>query len=232
VRDVCSDGRRFHKVLLVALTVDGMGVEQTRGAVRDCFQRMRVGHGGVRYFWWAEFQRRGTIHYHGMVIDPPFRFEREARAWFDRHWPHAALQTWVDTKSAAWFRSSAGSYALKDVRKVAGKHYEQDYERMPDKWKTYSSHRLAFTSEEHRPHENRSYVAIRPEQDDVVLVAQDIHVPAADGCLVQRDDRLRRRRRLLRGRAAARGRRGDRRARAHASLTSSTRSTLSPGLRE
>jgi len=198
VRDVCSDSRPAHRVLLFALTVDGLELEPARGAVRDCLQRLRVPHPGLRYLWWAEFQRRGAIHYHGMLVDPPFQFERQARAWFSRHWPLARIQTWVEWRSGAWLRSGAGAYALKDVRKVAGKRYEQEYGRMPRGWRTFSCHRLAFTPEEHRPHENRSYVAVAPDVGGVVLWAQDIHVAASGGCLVKRNDAVRRRRRVLR----------------------------------
>lgn len=182
VRDVCSDGRRFHRVLLFALTVDGLDAEVCRGAIRDCMQRLRVPHPGLRYLWWAEFQKRGALHYHGMLVDPPFDFERDARHWFDRQWPHATIQTWVEWRSANWFRSSAGAYALKDVRKVSGKRYEQDYEHMPANWKTYSCHRLTFTADEHRQHENRVYVGWDPHTRDVVIEALDEHISGESGC--------------------------------------------------
>lgn len=182
VRDVCADGRKYHRCLLFALTVAGLDPDPCQGAIRDIFQRMRAHNPGLRYLWWAEFQKRGALHYHGMIVDPPFEFERDARHWFDQRWPHAQIQTWVEVKSASWFRSSAGAYALKDVRKVGGKTYEQQYENMPASWKTYSTHRLTFAAEEHHLHENHPYVGWNPQTREVQVEALDEHVPAAGGC--------------------------------------------------
>lgn len=190
VRDVCADGRQYHRVLLFALTVAGLEPEPTQGAIRDCFQQLRVHHPGLRYLWWAEFQKRGALHYHGMLVDPPFAFERDARSWFDNHWPHAQIQTWVEWRSAAWFRSSAGAYALKDIRKVGGKVYEQQYDRMPASWKTFACHRLTFAAEEHALHENRVYIGWDERTREVQIEAIDEHVAAEEGCALR--DRRRR----------------------------------------
>lgn len=165
----------------------------------------------LRYFWWPEFQLRGALHYHAIIVDPPFEHSRDARHWFDAHWRTAdgerlaGIQTWLDWKAADWFRRSAGNYVLKDVRKVAGKHYEQDYTRMPRGWRTFRSHQLTFEVREHQEHENKNWTicVARPDapwherQADIFVYRRDIHVPARDGC------RLYRRRR--RGRAAPAG---------------------------
>jgi hypothetical protein len=149
-----------------------------------------------RYLWWAEFQKRGALHYHMVLIDPPFEYERDARHWFDAHWSSSSgdkladIQTWVEWRSGAWFRSRAGNYILKDVRKVGGKHYEQDYTRMPRGWRTFRSHQLTRTAAEHQEHETKALTVCtaRPDapwherQRDVWIERIDHHVPASCGC--------------------------------------------------
>lgn len=205
-RDVCADGRRYHRVLLVALTMRDLDPEIARGSMRELMHSYRKVAGDRRYFWWPEFQKRGALHYHAVLVDPPFAQARDARRWFDRHWPHADINTWVDWRSAAWFRHDRANYVLKDIRKVHGKRYEQEYDRMPPKWRTFSTHRLTYSAEEHAPHEDRAYVVFERAGDQlarqaplsVLVVALDHHEPAEGGCRLVRDDRLRRRRRTLR----------------------------------
>jgi hypothetical protein len=165
----------------------------------------------LRYSWWAEFQARGAIHYHAMIVDPPFNFERDARHWFDAHWGLAGIQTWVEWRSGAWFQKSAGDYALKDVRKLNGKHYEQDYTRMPKGWRTFSTHRLTFAAAEHQEHETKAFTVCvaKPDtpwyerQKEIYIYRVDHHVPGRCGC------RLTRRKRPLQA-ASYNGRAADR----------------------
>lgn len=156
--------------------------------------------GRLRYFWWPEFQKRGALHYHAILIDPPFELVREARAWFDAHWttadgaPLAGIQTWVDWKAFAWFRKSGGAYILKDVRKLSGKVYEQDYTHMPKGWRTCSSNRLEFELAEHQEHESKAHTACAAAPGDPYHVKLyetyvwrvDEHVPALGGCRLTR----------------------------------------------
>jgi hypothetical protein len=216
-----------HRVLLFALTVDVEDPEVARGAIERTMHELgdwyaaaggptRGKQGGrsatgcatervvpMRRFWWAEFQKRGAIHYHGILVDPPFEFERDARRWFDTHWrsangdPLAKIQTWVEYHSFDWFRRRGGDYILKDVRKLNGKQYEQDYTRMPKGWRTCSSHRLTFTAEEHQEHESKAFTVCtaRPEapwyerQRDVWVYRVDHHVPGRCGCPLLRPRR-------------------------------------------
>jgi hypothetical protein len=154
----------------------------------------------LRYLWWPEFQRRGALHYHLILVDPPFELERDARHWFDQHWPlgkghdPGAIQAWVEFRSAAWFRSAGGNYVLKDARKVAGKWYEQDYLRMPKGWRTFRHHYLTFPAAEHQEHENKAWTVCtaRPgapwyeRQLDVWVERVDWHVPGRTGCKLSR----------------------------------------------
>jgi hypothetical protein len=160
----------------------------------------------MRYLWWAEFQKRGALHYHALVIDPPFADTATARRWFDAHWRQAdgsklaGIQTWIDWRSAAWFRTKAGDYVLKDVRKLAGKHYEQDYERMPKGWRTFTSHQLTFEAKEHQEHESKAHTVCLAPPDvawherirEIWVYRVDLHVPARDGCYLHRRKRARR----------------------------------------
>jgi hypothetical protein len=149
-----------------------------------------------RYLWWPEFQLRGALHYHLILVDPPFQYERDARKWFDAHWKSAdgqnlaGIQTWVQWRSATWFRARGGDYVLKDVRKLAGKWYEQDYTRMPRGWRTFRSHQLAFTAREHQEHENKAWTVCtaKPgapwyeQQREIWVERVDWHVPRRCGC--------------------------------------------------
>jgi hypothetical protein len=161
----------------------------------------------LRYFWWAEFQKRGALHYHAILVDPPFARERDARHWFDKHWAAALpprehrTQCDVQFRGADWFRKKGGDYVLKDLRKLGGKTYEQDYSRMPRGWRTFRSHQLAFTAAEHQEHESKAWTVCtaapdRPwheRQHDIWIYRIDVHVPASCGCRLYR--------RKVRGRA-------------------------------
>lgn len=149
-----------------------------------------------RYLWWAEFQKRGALHYHAILVNPPWKFEREARRWFDSHWRAAdgsklaGIQTWVEWRSGKWFETKAGDYVLKDVRKIAGKRYEQDYERMPRGWRTFRHHQLTRTAAEHQEHETKAVTVCAGEHahsskvcwQTIYVVRVDHHVPARGGC--------------------------------------------------
>ncbi len=166
----------------------------------------------MRVFWWAEFQKRGAIHYHGIVVDAPFANLADARRWFTAHWRSsdggelAQIQAWVDFMSADWFRRAGGDYILKDVRKLNGKRYEQDYTLMPAGWRTFSSNQLAFAAAEHQEHEDKHEVQYLPAvatkdslaPAEVLVIARHQHVPAEGGCrLFQRRQRRRSNRKFL-----------------------------------
>jgi hypothetical protein len=197
IRDVCADGQRVQRVLLFSLTVAELEPDPAQGAMRQLMKQLRDTRPGLRYAWWAEFQKRGAIHFHGILVDPPFGYLRDARHWFQARWPLAAIQPWVEWRSAAWYRSSAGAYALKDVRKLNGKRYEQDYSRMPKGWRTFSTHHLTFSAAEHQEHEDLVHTVCTAAPDSpwhervrqIWIYRVDYHVPATGGC------RLRQRRR-------------------------------------
>jgi hypothetical protein len=155
----------------------------------------------MRYFWWAEFQKRGAIHYHMILVDSPFRDEPEAKRWLTSHWTDAQgnkladIQAWTQYRSADWFKRAGGDYILKDVRKLNGKRYEQEYTRMPRGWRTFRCHQLTFTAREHQEHESKAHtVCVAPAEapwhekiEQIYVDRVDRHVPHPDGCrLTQR----------------------------------------------
>jgi len=154
----------------------------------------------MRYFWWAEFQKRTALHYHLVVVDAPFELLRDARHWFDAHWtdtdgrPLAGIQTWVDWKPGRWFRDHAADYVLKDVGKGHRKGYEQDYTHMPRGWRTFRCHQLTYPAAVHQEHETKAHsvcvadhVHTRKSCFRTIYVYRvDHHVPAIGGCHLPR----------------------------------------------
>jgi hypothetical protein len=159
----------------------------------------------MRYFWWAEFQKRGALHYHAILVDPPFSQVRDARHWFDKHWAAALplrehrTQCYVEFREAEWFRKHGGDYVLKDLRKLNGKQYEQDYSRMPRGWRTFRSHQLKFEAAEHQEHESKAHTVCTARVDapwherqrSIYVYRVDRHVPAQCGCVLTRPKRRR-----------------------------------------
>lgn len=193
-RDVQNDGRRFHRVFLFALTVIDLDVEVAQGAMRHLFKQLRDTHAGLRYMWWAEFQRRGAIHFHGMLVEPGFDLEVQASEWFKKHWPLATIRPWARQKSAAWFRDRGADYVMKDVNKGSRKGYQQLYETMPLYWKTFSTHRLACSPQEHAKHEDKGHIEMQSVETDSLGSARSApflttvarHIPARGGCWLPR----------------------------------------------
>lgn len=214
-----STPQRVHRVLLVALTMEKVDPELARGAIEHTFHQLRDRHADrlgaraaraprraraadrrLRYLWWPEFQRRGALHYHAIVVDPPFDDVAGARRWFSSHWRGAdgqalaGIQAWTEFRSAAWFRSRGGDYVLKDVRKLGGKQYEQDYSRMPRGWRTFRSHQLRYLAAEHQEHETKAHtVCTAPagatfvtKRLEIWIYRVDHHVPQDGGCRLHR----------------------------------------------
>lgn len=67
------------RVALLALTVADADPMAARGAIRDFWHAFRERYGKRAYFSWAELQRRGEIHYHAMIVTPPWRTPAQAQ---------------------------------------------------------------------------------------------------------------------------------------------------------
>lgn len=211
VRDVRNDGIPIKRVQLVALTVRDLDATTADGSVRELMHQVRKLGPGLRYFWWAEFQRRGAIHFHMIWLDSPFRTTARAKAWLRRHWSHASIWPSVHKRDDEWFGRSAGAYVGNYAKKLGDKSYQQEYDLMPKGWHTFATHRLAFPIAEHELHEHQA-VTVNLALGQCVpwyqrlgqtwVIAVDYHHSAAGGCHL--DMTRRRPRKLAAPRAAAR----------------------------
>ena len=151
---VCASPRKPKRVLLVALTFADDDPMAARGAIHGFWRHYRARAPRGRYFSWAELQVRGAVHYHALIVDPPWKLERQARRWIGDHWPHARIQPSVQFRPASWFRAAGGNYVkayakkpyrsptpVNGVVKSAGlsidKSYQAAYELLPREIRTF-----------------------------------------------------------------------------------------------
>jgi len=137
-----------------------------RGAIRDFWQAFRVRYGKRPYFSWAELQARGAIHYHAIIVNPPWRLVRNARRWIKANWTLQWITPRVDFEDSRWFHRRAGWYVrqyakspeklppinpgyrpsadgeLERKPRARAKSYQQDYENMPREIRTWECNRL------------------------------------------------------------------------------------------
>lgn len=157
--------------------------------------------GRFRYFWWAEFQERGAIHFHMIWVDPPFRTVRQSRNWLRRHWSLARIHPDVRKRTPEWFTESAGAYVGSYAKKDGPKKYQQSFELMPKGWHTFACQRLAFPVAVHREHEPRLHTVNLAEPfapwyqrlGNTWAIAADYHVPAPGGCRLDASQNRRKR---------------------------------------
>ena len=116
---ITASRNRAKRVLLVTLTCRDPEPIAARGAILRFWKAYRSMCPGGRYFSWAELQVRGALHYHAMIVNPPWRLERQARKWIQSHWPHADIQPKVEWKDAAWFTKRGGVYVKAYAKKWA-----------------------------------------------------------------------------------------------------------------
>ena len=152
--DTFARVRARPRVALIALTFTDPDPASARGAIRAFWQAFRHAYGYRPYFSWAELQVRGAVHYHALVVNPPWRLERHARAFFREHWPHSAMQPDYQLRDYDWFVRDQGRYARKYAKKPAGeperapgtpyrdKSYQQRYEELPREIRTWECSRL------------------------------------------------------------------------------------------
>ena len=209
--DTCSGGT-IRNVLLVALTVAEPDPLAARGAIRDLWHDYRAEFGRRPYFSWIELQRRGAVHYHVLLVNPPWALERDARRWLQQHWRLASIQPSVQARSPRWFRREAGAYARAYAKKIGHKAYQQAYDSLPRELRTFESNRLAHTAAELDKHIDKyEVVCTAPpgapwwqQLESLWIVAHWTHVTerrwctlrAAPGgaCYIARDEALYKRR--------------------------------------
>jgi hypothetical protein len=115
---------------------------------------------GTRYFCWAELQRRGQVHYHAVWLNPPGRRRADLVRLVDRWWRIGRTQ--VRFKDARWADRDMLAYALKYADKMGRKRYQQAYDGMPARLRTFMSQRLEIPPAELKNHIDRDVYQYTP----------------------------------------------------------------------
>jgi hypothetical protein len=203
----------------VALTFTSDDPLAARGKIRDFWKLLRDQVPGIRYFSWAELQHRGALHYHALIVDPPWSLEREARRWLTDHWPWSGIQPDVHRETGRWFRRRGGRYVKAYAKKprpsiktgngpaapaprsaAAGdrpdKSYQQDYDELPREIRTFQCSRLAHFVQELDGHRERVEIAWIYDPDPVTgriatgwVLARVAHTSAPRGCSLRKKKR-------------------------------------------
>ena len=162
--DTLARARARPRVWLIGLSVAEPDPMVARGAIKRFWHDFRDAYGRRPYFSWAELQRRGAIHYHAIVVGPPWRRARDARRWVQRHWPLASIQPSVEERDWRWFAEKGGAYVRKyasdkwqprSASRGAGvpdKSYQQEYDDLPREIRTWESSRRQYAEAELRQH--------------------------------------------------------------------------------
>jgi len=116
-QDVLTRARASPRVALIALTVKADDPMAARGAIRRFWMTFRRTYGKRPYFSWAELQARGAIHYHALVVNPPWRLARQARRWLKDSWPLSELTPSYEQRDWRWFCSRGGQYVRAYAKK-------------------------------------------------------------------------------------------------------------------
>lgn len=200
--DTLASTRGRPRVLRLALTSEDPDPLAVRGAIRAFWTGFRNQFGRHRYFSWAELQLRGAVHYHALIVDPPWRLRRHADRWIRRHWPHARIQPDITFQEWSWFTANAGRYVRNYAKKrplnsqsipgtVSGsKAYQQDYDQLPREIRTWESNRLAHRVAELLEHLDGGEIVctappFAPRWERVHyywLIARLRHTPPRSGC--------------------------------------------------
>lgn len=119
---------------MVTLTFADGDEQQARGAMRNFIAELKKRYRVEIYFWWAELQARGVVHYHILIPNSP---------WIDDDWLH---QVWPwGNPSVRWKDGTRGVwYAIGYAKKVK-KQYQQDYSLFSQLYKhfrAFSSNRI------------------------------------------------------------------------------------------
>jgi len=161
-----ADGLPPGRVLLMTLTFRSEEPDDGRGAIRTFWHHYRDTFGRRPYFSWVELQFRGALHYHAILVNPPWKTRGAAVRWIERHWPHASITPSLEWRPKSWFVSRAGAYVKKYARKVPppsirvqsdglDKSYQQRYEELPRAIRTYEHSALSWYVKDVDAHRSR-----------------------------------------------------------------------------
>lgn len=201
-----------------------------RNAIRQWWWEFREAYGTRPYFSWAELTARGRVHYHFIVINPPWKNHAHYVRYRRRHWLHGPWIPDDKFRTADWVFRSGGKYVRKYARapnkfRPAGappvirgdehqvdKSYQQDYNHMPREIRTYQHSLLPWPVDVVRQHMDRAECISTEEpwaswelrSRSWYVVAVDHHTPEA-GCRTLAHTRRRPRTVMHRGRLTRRG---------------------------
>jgi hypothetical protein len=189
------------RVLRIALTVQDDKPEAAVGAIRALWTAFRQQFGRTPYFSWVELQRRGAVHYHALIVNPPWRLDRDARHWLQQHWRLASIQPDVHVEMPRWFADRAGAYVKAYAKKRGNKAYQQEYENLPRELRTFESNRLQHLVAELDQHLDRQEVICTAgagapfwqQMESLWLVSSWTHVTERRWCTLRGTCRTRRR---------------------------------------
>lgn len=191
------------RVMRIALTFSADDPMAARGAIRTFWQHYRA-ISDQPYFSWAELQRRGALHYHALIVNPPWKLQRQARRWLTDHWPHSAIQPHLEYGTAQWFRAAGGNYVKAYAKKEQGaraiahsKAYQQDYDELPTEIRTYENSRTTWSINELDKHISRVVAEYVPESANHLTVQPAFlilwgiaeHTPPPGGCTLRQKKR-------------------------------------------
>jgi len=197
-----TEGESFKTVFLGEIDFATDDVKEIVGAIQAFWHAFYTTYGRRRYIWWIELQKRQMPHYHFVLVDPPWRLNREWLAFYKRANPLGGHQPKGHWKDRAWFTANGGAYAKKYADKMAGaradKRYQQRYDTLPRELRTFSTNQLEFIVADLDEHRDRYDGAAVNIWDEIKMGVIDWwcsrklkHHRAAAGCGWQ----MRRRRR-------------------------------------
>lgn len=189
---------KVNRVHLIALTFVEADPMAARGAIREFWDHYR--HISAEpYFSWVELQQRGAVHYHAIIVNPPWRREGQARRWLTDHWSHSEIQPHVQVRSGSWFLRAAGRYVKAYAKKEGLSKHQQDYEELPREIRTFQCSRTTWPAVELDAHLERPAVVnladphepweVRKEHFWITGVLE--HVPGPGGCILRSQRRVR-----------------------------------------
>lgn len=147
-RQLCRE--RVRRCALVTLTMTEAEPEAAIGRARDFWAKVRKRWLGTQYFCWLELQRRGSVHYHAIWLNPPFRRYTDLMAWVEREWPHG--RTHVRHRNAQWVNQNSTDYVFGYAKKIGNKSYQQEYEGLPRELRTFMNQRLEIPPDKLKDH--------------------------------------------------------------------------------
>lgn len=137
-------------VLLATFTLrsadpDGVELDGSQRAFWHAFLRRFP---GVAYFAWMEVQRRGVVHYHAILADPPGGRDGLTGPWMTHQWAVALgvadrdCNVDLSWRAAHKLGPNPMDYAMGYAKKRGAKAYQQDYAEAPVGLRTFMHPRL------------------------------------------------------------------------------------------